>query len=270
MAALLAAAFSSGCGGRKTLSEEVAHAGEAPQDAATVGEEGEAEEATQSEEERRALREIAEFTEGIAGDYKIGLGDRLDIVFYGDSTLDRKVIVRPDGKISFPRVGDIPAAGLTPAELSAAISELYAEFLKEPEATVIVDAIGTQQVYVLGEVASPGAVAIQGHLSLSQALAGAGGWSTTGQLGSVMVVRRGAFERPRAVRIDFKKVLSGDHLGYDIPLRPFDIVYVPQTVIGDAGDFADNLFSRFIVPPLNAIVRGYDAFYPRQLTTRTR
>ncbi len=222
-----------------------------------------------TEEQRAQLRAIREFVRESGGDYKIGLGDRLSIVFYGDPSLDREVKVRTDGKISFPRIGDIPAAGLTPVELSAAISELYAEFLRNPEATVIVEESGSQSVYVMGEVADPRAVEINGRLTLSQAIAGAGGWTTTGQLTSVMLVRRGSWEKPRAIRVDFKSVLSGEQLGFDVPLQPFDIVYIPQTFIGNAGDFADNLFTKFITAPLNAIVRGYDAFYPRQIS-RTR
>lgn len=266
--ALLLGLLAIGCGGRKTLTEEAAK-GAPPEEEVIAEEEAPPEEAL-SEEERETLRQIREFTAGAEGDYKIGLGDKLSIVFYGDPSIDRAVVVRPDGKISFPRVGDIPAAGLTPQELGSAITELYAEYLKLPEATVIVDEFGSQYVYVMGEVTKPGPISIQGRMTLSQAIAGAGGWTPTGQLASVMVVRRGAWEKPRAIRVDFKKVLSGEELDFDLPLRSFDIVYVPQTFIGDAADFSENLFTKFIVPPLNAVVRGYDAFYPRQLTTRSR
>ena len=257
-----------GCGGKATLSKDVERAGPPPEELATPEGEQALEEGV-TEEERAQLREIREFLRESGGEYKIGLGDKLSIVFYGDPSLDRDVKVRPDGKISFPRIGDIPAAGLTPVELSAAISELYAEFLRNPEATVIVDEIGSQFVYVMGEVRDPRPVEIKGRLTLSQSIASAGGWTTTGQLSSVMLVRRGSWEKPRAIRVDFKRVLSGEQLGFDVPLQPFDIVYVPQTFIGNAGDFADNLFTKFITAPLNAIVRGYDAFYPRQIS-RTR
>jgi polysaccharide export outer membrane protein len=260
-----------GCGGRKTLAGEVEKTAAEKEEAAVAEEAGEPQaDEDLSDEERATLREIREFTSEMAGDYKIGLSDELEILFYGDPSLNHVVIVRPDGKISFPRVGDIPAAGLTPAELSAAITELYAEYLKNPEATVLVKSTGSQYVYVIGEVGNPGAVAIQGRLTVTQAIGDAGGWTPTAEMSSVMVVRRTQWEKPRALRLDIEKALSGDQLAYDVPLQAFDIVYVPQTFIGDAGDFSDNLFTRFIIPPLNAIVRGYDAFYPRQVTTRTR
>lgn len=264
----IAVLVAAGCGGKATLSKDVESAGPPPEESAALDEE-EAQLEGASEQEREELRAIREFERESAGEYRIGLADRLSVVFYGDPSLDRTVQVRPDGKISFPRIGDIPAAGLTPVELSAAISELYAEFLKNPEATVIVDEVGGQVAYVMGEVTTPGAVEIKGHLTLSQAIAESGGWTTTGQLSSVMVVRRTSAEKPSAIRVDFRRVLSGQQLGYDVPLQPFDIVYVPQTVIGNAGDFVDNLFTKFIIPPLNAIVRGYDAFYPRAVS-RTR
>jgi polysaccharide export outer membrane protein len=258
-----------GCGGRATLADDVAAAG---------GEEAEDYEVTPedlldqklSEDERQTLRELRTFQAGPKGDYRINTGDVLSIVFYGDPSVDRQVKVRPDGKISFPRVGDIPAAGLTPVELSTAISELYAEYLRNPEATVIVDELGNQVVYVMGEVFRPGEVSIHGQITLSQAVTGAGGWTTTGQLSSVMVVRRGGWDKPRAVRIDMKKILSGERLNYDIALQPFDIVYIPQTFIGDVGDFSVNFFDRVLLPPLNTIIRGYDAFNANTTVVRTR
>lgn len=257
-----------GCGGKSTLTKDVEKAGPPPEEEfAAEGEE--AFDEGLSEEERAQMRELREFLRESGEEYKIGVDDKLTVVFYGDPSLDRAVRVRPDGKISFPRIGDIPAEGLTPVELSAAITELYAEFLRNPEATVIVDEIGGHVAYVMGEVKSPGAVEIRGRMTLSQAIAQAGSWTESAHLSSVMLVRRGTWERPRAIRIDFKRVLSGDQLVYDVPMQAFDIVYVPQTFIGNAADFSDNLFTRFITAPLNAIVRGYDAFQPRQ-TIRTR
>jgi len=265
-------ALAVGCGGRKTLAGEVEKTTSAQGAEAALAEEesGALPEEAQSEEERATLRQIREFTGDLGADYKIGFGDLLEILFYGDPSLNHEVTVRPDGKISFPRVGDIPAAGLTPAELSSAITELYAEFLKNPEATVLVKVAGSQFVYVLGQVVTPNSIPIHGRISVTQAISEAGGWTTTAQLTSVMVVRRGQWEKPRALRVDLTRAISGEQLIYDVPLQAFDIVYVPQTFIGDAGDFADNLFTKFIVPPLNAFVRGYDAFYPRQVTSRTR
>jgi polysaccharide export outer membrane protein len=262
----LACLVATGCGGKATLTKDVEKAGPPPEEGTPEGEEvpeGVA------EEDREELREINEFVSEAGGEYKIGISDQLTIVFYGDPSLDRSVKVRPDGKISFPRIGDIPAAGLTPVELSSAITELYAEFLRNPEATVIVDETGSQVVYVMGEVKSAGAVEIRGRMTLSQAIAEAGGWTTTARLESVMLVRRGTWEKPRAIRIDFQRVLSGDQIGFDVAMQPFDIVYVPQTFIGNAADFSDELFNRFITAPFNAIVRGYDAFYPRS-AVRTR
>lgn len=223
-----------------------------------------------SEDERQMLRDIRDFQAGPRGDYRINTGDLLSVVFYGDPSVDRQVKVRPDGKISFPRVGDIPAAGLTPVELSTAISELYAEYLRNPEATVIVEELGNQIVYVMGEVFRPGEVPIHGQITLSQAITGAGGWTTTGQLSSVMVLRRGGWEKPRAVRIDLKKVLEGTRLNYDLALQPFDIVYIPQTFIGNLGDFSINFFDRVLLPPLNTVIRGYDAFNTNTTVVRTR
>jgi protein involved in polysaccharide export with SLBB domain len=272
-ALLLAAA---GCGGRATIADDVAKEGAAQEPVAETEEEAAAADKwdpfteAESEEERQFLRDLVEFQESVGGDYRIGLGDRLSIVFYGDPSIDRTVRVRPDGKISFPRVGDIPAAGFTPVELSGVISELYAEYLKNPEATVLVDDTGKQMVYVLGEVFRPGQFDIDGRMTLSQAMAEAGGWTPTGQLGSVVVIRRGGtWQRPQSLRVDFGRMLDG-RLNYDVELRPFDIVYVPQTFIGDVADFGDTFFTKLITPPFTAILRVQDTFRGRGgIVTRT-
>ncbi|MFN0150777.1 MAG: polysaccharide biosynthesis/export family protein [bacterium] len=218
----------------------------------------------ESQEEREFLRQMLDFQEGLGGDYRIGLGDRLSVAFYGDPSIDRTIRVRPDGKISFPRVGDIPAAGFTPLELSGVISELYAEYLQNPEATVMVDEPGDQVVYVVGEVLQAGQFPIKNRITLSQAVADAGGWRSTAKLNSVVVIRREpSWQKPRALRVDLERVLSGDRLNYDIELRPFDLVYLPQTFIGNVGDFAVDFFDKVATPPFTTILRAQDAFRSR-------
>jgi polysaccharide export outer membrane protein len=269
----LALAAAAGCGGRSTIADEVAKEGAAQEPVLEPGAPPHAEDVyieAESDAERRFLRELISFQESVGGDYRIGLGDRLSIVFYGDPTIDRTVRVRPDGKISFPRVGDIPAAGFTPVELSGVISELYAEYLKNPEATVLVDDTGRQMVFVLGEVFRPGQFDIDGRMTLTQAMAEAGGWTTTGKLESVVVIRRGGtWQKPSALRVDYTRFLDG-RLNYDVELKPFDIVYVPQTFIGNVADFGDTFFTKMITPPFTAILRVQDVFRARGgIVTRT-
>jgi protein involved in polysaccharide export with SLBB domain len=256
-----------GCGGRSTIADDIAKEGGTAEEPVlepepTAGQEDVYHEA-ESDAERRFLRELIDFQEGVGGDYRIGLGDRLSIVFYGDPSIDRTVRVRPDGKISFPRVGDIPAAGFTPVELSGVISELYAEYLKNPEATVLVDDTGKQVVYVLGEVFRPGQFDIDGRKTLTQAMAEAGGWTPTGKLESVVIIRRGGtWQKPQSLRVDYSRLLEG-RLNYDVELRPFDIVYVPQTFIGNVADFGDTFFTKVLTPPFTAILRIQDTFRAR-------
>lgn len=255
-----------GCGGRATIADEVVATGAAqePADAALSPEEEDLLAGAESPEEREFLRQMHDFQDGLGGDYRIGLGDRLSVAFYGDPSVDRTIRVRPDGKISFPRVGDIPAAGFTPVELSGVISELYAEYLQNPEATVMVDEPGDQVVYVFGEVLRAGQFAIKNRVTLSQALADAGGWRSTSKLSSVVVIRREpSWQKPRALRVDFDRVLSGERLNYDIELRPFDVVYVPQTFIGNVGAFAVDFFDKVATPPFTTILRAQDAFRSR-------
>ena len=89
--------------------------------------------------------------------YVIGAQDVLDINVWKEPDVSRVVPVRPDGKISLPLLNDVQAAGLTPAQLAAQITESLKKYVTNPQVTVIVTTINSQRVYILGEVMRPGA-----------------------------------------------------------------------------------------------------------------
>ncbi|MCX5715731.1 MAG: polysaccharide biosynthesis/export family protein, partial [Candidatus Omnitrophica bacterium] len=89
--------------------------------------------------------------------YAIGEGDTLDISVWQHPDLDRKVVVRPDGYVTFPLVGDLRAVGYKPPELASSIKENLARLIKDPQVTVIVAGFGSKNIFVLGEVDKPGA-----------------------------------------------------------------------------------------------------------------
>ncbi len=109
-------------------------------------------------------------------DYHMGLGDKLRIEVYKDPQMSQSVQIRPDGKITLPLVGDLDATGKTPTELRDDITTRLAEYITHPVVTVIVVEATSPVVYVIGEVAEPGAVSLaHGRLTVLQALAMAGG-----------------------------------------------------------------------------------------------
>jgi polysaccharide export outer membrane protein len=102
--------------------------------------------------------------------YVIGAQDVLDINVWKEPDVSRVVPVRPDGKISLPLLNDVQAAGLTPAQLAAQITESLKKYVTSPQVTVIVATINSQRVYILGEVTRPGAFPLLPGMSVLQAL----------------------------------------------------------------------------------------------------
>src|SRR5579863_74702 len=107
--------------------------------------------------------------------YVIGAEDLLDISVWKEPDLTRTVPVRPDGKISLPLLNDIQAAGETPTQLSTHVAESLKRFVTDPQVTVIVTAINSQRIYLLGEVTRAGAYPLLPGMTVLQALSSAGG-----------------------------------------------------------------------------------------------
>lgn len=160
--------------------------------------------------------------------YVIGIGDIVGIHVWRDPDLSRQgVVVRPDGRISLPLVGDVQASGLTAPALSGIVEDKLREFVNEPHVTVIVEAINSYRVYILGHVLKAGVFTFQSPTRLVEALATAGGFDQFANIsGLVVLSSRGAGGQTR-IEVDFKKIVSGARLDDNIYLRPGDTVIVP-------------------------------------------
>jgi polysaccharide export outer membrane protein len=187
-------------------------------------------------------------------DYRLGFSDVIDIKFFSDSEFNETLTVRPDGKISMQRVGDIKVAGMTPAELSKVIAETYSSIIKNPEVTVIVRSFGGYQVYVLGEVNSPGDFPIQRNLTVLQSIAQAGGQKESANMKSVLVMRRDENGGVTATRVDLSGLSSEMIQKNDIFVEAYDIIYVPKTYIANINTFVDQALSG-IIKPLDIYMR---------------
>ena len=184
-------------------------------------------------------------------EYKIQVGDQLDIKFFYNAELNEQVIVRPDGRISLQLVQEIVATGLTPSELMKVLVEKYSAELKKPEVTVIVRSFGAQKIYVDGEVNKPGMVPILGLMTALQAISQAGGMKETAQVSEVLIIRRGAGNRPMAFPVNLDKALDGTDMSQDIALAPFDIVYVPRSTIANVNVWVDQYIRKNIPIPIS-------------------
>ncbi len=158
--------------------------------------------------------------------YVIQANDILEIFVWKEPELTRKVLVRPDGRISFPLVQDLMAAGISPGELKEQIEKRLKEFLAAPNVTVIVDSIQSYRVYVVGKVQKPGMVSAEKPITVLQALALAGGFQEYAKDSEIMVLRNSALENV-AFDVNYKDVVRGKKPEQNITLRSGDVVVVP-------------------------------------------
>lgn len=179
-------------------------------------------------------------------DYRVDRGDQINIVFRNSPELNDVVLVRPDGQISLAYINDLPAAGLTMPELRRNIIQSYAGILREPTLDLSVKSIANNQVFVGGEVGSPGMYPLTGHASLSQYLLLAGNTKATAARSRIMIIRRDEHFHPVYAVVDATRVYKGDAAS-DIALRPYDIIYVRKSLGGRLDSFAE-VYIRNLIP----------------------
>ncbi|MBZ5561086.1 MAG: polysaccharide biosynthesis/export family protein [Acidobacteriia bacterium] len=158
--------------------------------------------------------------------YIIGPQDVLDINVWKEPEVSRTVPVRPDGKISLPLLNDVQASGLTPMQLQATITEGLKKFITGPQVTVIVREINSRRVYVLGEVARPGAFPMIPNMTVLQALSTAGGFGQFAKLNGIYVLRT-ENGKQMTYPFNYKDVVRGQRAEQNIVLRPGDTIVVP-------------------------------------------
>ncbi|HMC82693.1 MAG TPA: polysaccharide biosynthesis/export family protein [Candidatus Polarisedimenticolia bacterium] len=162
----------------------------------------------------------------VGKDYRIGVGDMLDIQVWKETSLSRVVPVRPDGKISFPLLDDVSAAGTTPLELKATLTKKLNSFMSDPRVTVIVLEVNSYRVYVMGEVAKPGLLTLKNKTTVVQSIALAGGFTPFARRQKITVIRS-SDQRTHRIVIDYDRVIEGRKQEQDLVLEPGDTVVVP-------------------------------------------
>ncbi len=159
-------------------------------------------------------------------EYRIGPEDVLHISVWKEEDLDRMVLVRPDGGVSFPLVGDIQVSGRTPLEVQDEIRSRLARYVPDAEVTVSVDKISGYTVFVLGEVNKPGQFTLGRYVDVVQALTLAGGTTPYASERSIQILRR-QDGREVTYRFDYRDIERGRDLEQNIILQSGDVVVVP-------------------------------------------
>jgi polysaccharide export outer membrane protein len=157
--------------------------------------------------------------------YVIGANDQLAITVWKEEKLSGTILVRPDGMISMPLVGDIQAAGLTPLHLADQIAAKLKKFIQDPNVSVVVSQIHSKLIYLMGEVAHTGPVEMTPNMTLLEAIGSAGGLTEFANKKKIYILRDEAGSRQK-IQVHYKEALEGNR-ALDLMLKPGDTIVVP-------------------------------------------
>jgi polysaccharide biosynthesis/export protein len=158
--------------------------------------------------------------------YRIGPNDLLSIHVWKEPELSRDIVVTPDGKISFPLIGEIEVQGKSVTELKNLISEKLLAFVTAPEVTVIVRESRSRMVYAIGKVRRPGPYPLVADMTVIQALSAAGGLAEWANEKNIMIIRKEG-DKETQLRFNYKDFTRGRNVEQNILLQPGDTILVP-------------------------------------------
>jgi polysaccharide biosynthesis/export protein len=158
--------------------------------------------------------------------FVIGNDDVLAINVWKEPDISRSIPVRSDGRISLPLVGEVQAAGLTPAKLEKEIASRLKNYISEPEVTVMVQQVNSQKFNILGQVVKPGSYLLANSPTVLDAIALAGGFRDFAKRKSIYVLRQGPSGESR-LPFNYKEVSQGKNMTQNVKLEPGDTIIVP-------------------------------------------
>ena len=172
-------------------------------------------------------------------EYHIGNGDVIEISVWDIAELSKDITVRPDGKISYPLIGEVDVYGLSMNQLNDELTKKFSVYVRHPQVTVILKKFEGKSVFVLGEVKSPGVYKYGGQIRLIEAISVAGGFTLDAVPRSVLVIRGDITKdkKPQLIKIDVANIYTKAYLRNNILLQPNDIVFVSRSIIANATDF---------------------------------
>ncbi|HEU0118091.1 MAG TPA: polysaccharide biosynthesis/export family protein, partial [Alphaproteobacteria bacterium] len=159
--------------------------------------------------------------------YTINPGDVLQITVWKEESLDREVVVLPDGSVDFPLIGTINVKGKTPAEVQATVKEKLHSYIPDASVSVVVKADLGHTVSVIGQVQKPGELVMGHHLTVMQALSQAGGLTPYAAESHIKILRHTPSGGETSIPFPYDDVVDGDNLDKDIQLKPGDVIVVP-------------------------------------------
>jgi polysaccharide biosynthesis/export protein len=165
-------------------------------------------------------------TAGSEGDsYVIGPSDVIAVTVWKQPTLSGSVLVRPDGMISLPLLGDVQASGISPLVLADQLTTRFKKYIQDPNVSVVLTQINSKKVYLLGEVGKKGPVEMTPGMTLLEAIASAGGLTEYANSKKIYILRTEGGKQEK-ILVQYKRALKGDAAS-NLVLRTGDTIVVP-------------------------------------------
>lgn len=177
-------------------------------------------------------------------EYRIGIGDDVEVKLPFNAGYNDRVLVGPDGRFTLPLVGEVQAEGQTVRQLTDDLNRRFARDLVDPRVQVAIRAYASQRIFVGGEVNNPGLYNMPGRIGVMEAILMANGFQDTARTTEVALIRRGSDGLPMLRTIDVAAFVEGT--APDVPLHAFDVVFVPKSTIAEIDQFVDQFINRVV------------------------
>jgi polysaccharide export outer membrane protein len=158
--------------------------------------------------------------------YRLHQGDKVLISVWREETLQKEVVVLPDGSVTFPLIGRVEVAGLSTPEVEQSITLKLKKYFPEPIVTVVIAGIDGNRAFVMGKVMHPGPLILNGPISVLQAISMAGGFDKFADESSIKVIRTKP-DGQEILPVSYKDIISGRNISTNILLKAGDTLVVP-------------------------------------------
>lgn len=174
---------------------------------------------------------LDEAAKPVSKEFLLGPEDVLEVAVWRNQDLSRTVVVRPDGKISLPLIGDVQASGLTASQVSGKIAAKLTEFKENPNVSVSIKEVNSYYIYVLGEVQKPGKYPIKSYATVLQGVSLAGGFTNFASKSKMAVLRNitssDGDQRQIRIPVPYDDLVSGKGAIENFVLKSGDTIVVP-------------------------------------------
>ncbi len=163
------------------------------------------------------------FADSQSSGYKIGAGDVMRLMVWGQETLSGEVIIRENGTLPLPLINDLSIKGMTLSQAEKAVTHRLSDFIKDPKCVLDVVSSRYFKISVFGAITNPGVYPVRGKATIIELVAAAGGPAKRASLSKTRVMRGG-----HTTRVNLRNIMQKGSLAENITVKPGDIIYIPK------------------------------------------